>query len=147
AFGSGVTLFSAFFDPPWEGLAPGLRDREQSWILIEAGFALQALGRLPEAEKLTRLALERDIARGEWNDAAIAADNLSDLLRSRGGLREALAQARRSVDFAEESGHAGWRAAFHATLAAALHAMGLREEANVQFQEAERLQNVWRPDE
>src|SRR5262249_46494069 len=104
AFGSEVAIFSAFFAPPWEQLAPGLGESWEAWVLNNAGFALRALGRLAEAEGLMRLGLERRIAQEDWKNAAQAAANLSELLRSRGELDEALAQARRSVDFAERSG-------------------------------------------
>src|SRR6185436_15101536 len=49
AFGSEVAVLSAFFDPPWERLAPGLSEADGAFVLNEAGFVLRALGRLPEA--------------------------------------------------------------------------------------------------
>ncbi|MEP7125178.1 MAG: hypothetical protein ABJE95_29880, partial [Byssovorax sp.] len=145
AFGSEVAVLSAFFDPPWERLSPGLSEPDQAFLLNEAGFALRALGRLPEAAGLLRLGLERDIAQESWENAAIGASNLSELLQALGELSKAVAQARKSVDLADTSGDAFRRLVNRTTLAAALHARGLREDAAAQFEEAERMQKEWRP--
>jgi tetratricopeptide (TPR) repeat protein len=147
AFGGEVMVLGAFFDLPWKRLRPGLREPEQAWILGNAGFALRALGRSSEAAELMRLGLELRIAQQDWKNAAQAAANLSGVLESRGELREALWQARQSVEFADRSGDAAWRMAFRTTLAATLHALGLLEEALMHFEEAERLQAAWRPDQ
>ncbi len=77
AYGTEVAVLSAFFAPPWEQLAPGLTEADQVFVLNEAGFALRALGRLPEAAGLMRLSLEEGIAQGAWKKAAIRASNLS----------------------------------------------------------------------
>jgi tetratricopeptide (TPR) repeat protein len=145
AFGSEVAVLSASFDPPWERLAPGLHEAWQAFVLNEAGFALRALGRLPEAAGLMRLGVGRYVAQQNWEHAALVASNLSELLRARGELSEAVAQARKSVELAEKSGDANRRMVNGTTLAAALHATGLREEAAAQFEEAERMQKEWEP--
>jgi tetratricopeptide (TPR) repeat protein len=145
AFGSEVAVLSAFFAPPWEGLAPGLAEAQQGFVLNQAGFALRALGRLPEAAGLMRLSLEMGIAQQNWKEAAICASNLSDLLQSRGDLPEARAQARASVDLADKSGDAFTRMANRTQVASALLALGRREEAAAQFEEAERMQNEQHP--
>ena len=145
AFGSEVAVLSAFFDPPWERLAPGLSEADGAAVLNDAGFALRALGRLPEAAGLMRMGLDRLIDQENWKQAAISASNLSELLQSRGDLREALEQARKSVELADRSGDAFWRMGSRTTLAAALHAMGLRDEAAAQFEEAERMQKERQP--
>jgi tetratricopeptide (TPR) repeat protein len=140
AFGSEVAVLSAFFDPPWERLAPGLSEDWQAWVLKEAGYALVALGRLPEGTGLMRLALERRIAHSSWKHAAIVAALLSDICQSSGDLSTALTQARRSVELADQSGYAGRSMINRTTLAASLHAMGRWKDATAQFQEAERMQ-------
>ena len=145
ALGSGVAVLSAFFDPPWERLAPGLSEAVGALVLSDAGFALRALGRLPEAVALLRLGLERRIAQENWTSAAVAASNLSELLQSRGDLRNSLEQARKSVELADESGDAFQRILKRTKLAAALHATSLREEAAAQLEEAERMQKAWQP--
>jgi tetratricopeptide (TPR) repeat protein len=145
AFGSEVAVFSAFFDPPWEQLAPGLSELAQAFVFNEAGFALRALGRLPEAAGLMRRSLERAFAQESWANAARAAGTLSDILLSLGELRDALTQARKSVELADTSGDAFMLMANKTTLAAAEHAMGLREEAAAHFEEAERMQTERQP--
>ena len=145
AFGSEAAVLSAFFDPPWERLAPGLSDADQAWVLNNAGFVLRALGRLEEAAGLMRAALEMGIAQGRWASAAIRASNLSELLQTRGALAEAVA-ARQSVELADKSGDAFQRMASRTTLAAAHHALGARDEATALFQEAERMQKERQPE-
>ncbi len=145
AFGSEVAVLSAFFDPPWDRLAPGLSQANAAAVLNHAGFAHRALGRLPEAAKLLRMALARDIVLEDWKSAAISTSNLSELLQARGELREALEQAEKCVGFADKSGDAFQRMGKRTTLAAAQHAMGLRGEAAELFEEAERMQRDMQP--
>jgi tetratricopeptide (TPR) repeat protein len=145
AFGSEAAALSAFFDPPWERLAPGLRDTDQAFVLTEAGMALRAQGRLPEAASLMRLGLERRISQENWTQAASAASSLSELFLTHGELSEAEAQARKSVELADRSGDAFQCMARRTTLAAVQHARGRRAEAAASFEEAERMQEEWRP--
>jgi tetratricopeptide (TPR) repeat protein len=145
AFGSVVVIISAFFDPPWERLAPGLGAPAQAFVLHTAGFALRALGRLPEAAKLMQLSLKHFIDQDDWTSAAISASNLSESLQTLGHLSEALARARKSVELSEPSGDAERPMVNRTTLAAALLAMGLLDEAAAQIEEAERLQKEMDP--
>jgi tetratricopeptide (TPR) repeat protein len=145
AFGSEVGVLSAFFEPPWERLMPGLAEFDQVFVLNQAGFALRALGRLPEAAGLMRMGMDWLIAQENWKQAATSASNLSELLRARGELREALEQAGKSVELADKSDNAALRMITRTTLAAAQHAMSLREEAAAQFEEAERMQEEMQP--
>ncbi len=146
AFGSEIATLSAFFDPPWEHLAPGLSEPDQVIVLASAAFTLRALGRLQEAAGLFRLALKRRIAQENWKNAAVNASNLSQLLQSRGELREAIETARTSVELADKSGDAAERIDNRTTLAAAQHAMGQCEEAATLFVEAERIQKERQPE-
>jgi ATP/maltotriose-dependent transcriptional regulator MalT len=145
AFGAEVAVLSAFFDPPWERLTPGLTEPDQAYVLNEAGFALRALGRLPEAAELMRLAVENYIARERWKNAAIAAGNLSELFLTRGELGEALTFAQQSVELADKSGDAVQRMLLRTTLADVLHQRGRPAEAAALFEEAERLQKERQP--
>jgi tetratricopeptide (TPR) repeat protein len=140
AFGSEVAVLSAFFDSPWERLAPGLSEVSQAWVLRNAGYALVALGRLPEGMRLMQLALDWRIDHVDWWHAAIIAALLSDFCRSSGDLNGALTYALRSVELADKSRYAGRMMINRTTLAASLHAMGLWKDATAQFQEAERMQ-------
>jgi tetratricopeptide (TPR) repeat protein len=145
AFGSEAAVLSAFFDPPWERLATGLRETDQSFILGEAGYALRALGRLPEATELMRLSLQRCVAQKEWENAANVAANLSELLQTRGELTAALTAAQQSVEFSDTSRDESTRLFARATLAATLHSMGRRDAAAAQFGHAERMQKENQP--
>ncbi len=146
AFGSEVAVLSAFFAPPWEQLAPGLSEADQAFVLNDSGFALRALGRLPEAVGLMRLALEMGITQQTWKAAAIRASTLSEVLQAHGELSDAVAQAQKSVELADKGGDAFWRMVSRTTLAAALHATGLQEQAAAHFEEAEPILKAWRPD-
>lgn len=145
AFGSEVAVLSAFFNPPWERLTPGLSDLDQAWVLNAAGFALRALGQLADAARLMRLGLEQRIAQKDWKEAARSASNISELLQTRGELRDAIVRARESVKFADVSGDGVVRMVSRATLAAAQHAMGVREAAATQFEEADLMQKERQP--
>jgi nucleoside phosphorylase len=145
AIDSEIAVMSTFFEPPWERLAPGLREEDQAWVLNNAGFALRALGRLSEAMGLLRLGLNRRIAQQNWKGAAIIASNLSELLQTRGELREAETAARESVAYADKSGDAAQRMGSRTTLAAVLHAIGRLDEAECLFQEAEQMQKQQQP--
>jgi tetratricopeptide (TPR) repeat protein len=123
-----------------EGCPEEKREREQAYVLSSAGFSLRALGRLPESSGLTRMGFERNVAQKDWNNAAISASHLGELFRSRGGLDEALAYARTSVEFADKSGDAGQPILSRGTLAAALHAMGNQTEAAAHLDDAERME-------
>jgi tetratricopeptide (TPR) repeat protein len=146
AFGSELAVLSAFFDPPWERLAPGLGEPAQAFVLNQAGFALRALGRLSEAAGLMRLGLARCIAQEDWTQAASSASNLSNLRLTHGELSEAEAQAQKSVELADRSGDALQRVARRTTVAAIQYARGLRAEAAASFEEAERMLEEMQPD-
>jgi tetratricopeptide (TPR) repeat protein len=145
AFSSEVAVLSAFFDPPWEALAAGLDEFSQAWVLNAAGFALLALGRVPDASELVRLSLVQLVAKQDWKAASVVAANLSDLLQVVGKLDDALAQARKSSELAERSGDADQRMWRRTTLASVLHAIGLWEDAAAHFEEAERMQKDGNP--
>jgi tetratricopeptide (TPR) repeat protein len=145
AFGSEVAALSAFFEPPWERLAPGLSAYEEALVVGQAGTRLRALGRLPEATRLMRLSLTMAIAQQDWTNAGARASNLSELLHSQGDLRDALAQAEAGVDLADKGSNAFWRMVSRTKVAAALHALGRREKAAALFDEAERTQQEQDP--
>ena len=145
AIGSEVAVLSAFFDPPWENLAPGLSESDQAWVVGEGGVALRALGRLGEAEALTRLTLKRFLLLEDWNNAATAASTLTEILLARGDIDKAVDQAAASLGLADKSGYAYRRLIDRTTLAAALHAQGYRERSEKLFEEAEAMQKEWQP--
>jgi hypothetical protein len=68
AFGAELTALAAFFDLPWTRPSARLRAADQAWILNDAGFALRALGRLPEAAELMRAGLELSTHRRNYTN-------------------------------------------------------------------------------
>jgi tetratricopeptide (TPR) repeat protein len=140
AFGSEVAVFSAFFDPPWERLSPGLTkgltDRAQGLLLNETGFALRALGRLPEAARLLQMAVARLEANGDWMSATNSNMNRSELLMACGELLVAFEASGQSVTFADRSGDEFTLHLAIATQATLLHARGLLEDASALFEKA-----------
>ncbi|WP_438022678.1 SIR2 family protein [Sorangium sp. So ce233] len=140
AFGSDIAVLSAFFDPPWERLAPGLSEPdEQAHVSATAGFALQAVGRLSEAAELMAMGLKSNLDRGDWVNVAAQSVNLSHLFAIRGDLGQALEHARTAFAFAYRSGSSHILVLSTTTVAAALHQMGQRADAAAEFEEAERL--------
>src|SRR5580700_11610830 len=89
-----------------------------------------------------------DVALGEGGAARGAGEEgagAPDPRRRRAAAMGALAQARNGVELADETGDVFQRMARRTTLATALHAMDLRNEAAAQYEEAERMQKEWQP--
>ncbi len=145
AFGSDLAALSSFFDPSWSQPVTGLTEADRGWILNMAGFHLQALGRSREAAQSMQTGLEADISREDWQNAAIAASNLSELHLTLGDLTQALDYARQSVELADRSGDAFLRMGFRTTLADALHQAGRLNAAEAAFREAEAMQKLDQP--
>ena len=78
--------------------------------------------------------------------AAVSAGNLSELELTLGDVAEAMAEAERSVTYADHSGDACRAEVNRTTYADALHQSGLRVEAEAYFREAEQMQNERQPD-
>jgi tetratricopeptide (TPR) repeat protein len=98
AFGAGLAALSGFFEIPWERPVAGLTNAAKGFVLNEAGYDLRALGRLQEAAQPTQAGLEMDIARGDWENAAIAASNLTENYLIIGDLPQALKLAQQSLE-------------------------------------------------
>lgn len=145
AFGSQLEVLSAFFDPPWEKLAPGLTETAQSFVLSSAGFALGALGRLAEAVSLMCLALTMVVDQRDWESAAIYTNNLSELFLTLGNVDEAVSVGRQGVELAGKSDDASQRMINTTTLADALRQAGRLAEAATLFREAEQMQKDQQP--
>ncbi|MCP4695171.1 MAG: tetratricopeptide repeat protein, partial [Desulfobacterales bacterium] len=139
-FGSELAVLSGFFEIVWSQPASGLRDDVKAVVLNWTGFALRALGRLREAAQPMQAGLDAHINQENWVEAAKDAGNLSELYLTLGDVKQAVDYARRSVDFADQSGDAFWKEAARTTLADALHQAGDLPEAERLFQEAEAMQ-------
>jgi tetratricopeptide (TPR) repeat protein len=117
----------------------------QAWLLNEAAYRLRALGRLTEAVEPMRVGMDRRVDQQDWTNAAISASNLSELEVTLGRVEEAVADARRSIEFADHSGDAFMRMVNRVTAADALHQSGQQEEARRLFEQAEALQRERQP--
>jgi len=145
AIGADLAALSGFFDSPWRKPVDGITEDVKGFVLNQAGLYLRALGRLAEAAQPTQAALEARIAQENWKNAAINANNLSELYLTIGDLAQALETARRSVDLADRSGDAFERMSDRTTLADALHQAGRLDEARHLFREAEAMQEEHQP--
>src|SRR5436190_16473650 len=106
AIGADLGAVACFFTTPWTTLAPSLAPADQAWLLNEAALRLRALGRLTEAVEPMCVSGEMVVARTEWKNAAVSYSSLSELEATLGRLGEAVADARRAIDFADRSGDA-----------------------------------------
>jgi len=145
AFGADLAALANFFDPPWDKPAAGLSDMWKAAALSWAGFGLRALGRLREAAAPMQAAMERQITRKDWTDAARIAGNLSELVLTLGEVARAVDFARKSVAFADRSGDWASKMMFRTTLADALHQAGELDEAEKLFRDAEAMQQEEQP--
>jgi tetratricopeptide (TPR) repeat protein len=146
SFGSDLSALSGFFDRSWEQPSNGITSGAQGFVLNQAGLYLRALGRLAEAIQPMEAALEADTNREDWESAAVAANNLSELTLTLGEVERAVAFGKQSVDLADRSGDAPWRMLSRTTLADALHQSGRWEQSAEAFREAEALQAERQPE-
>jgi tetratricopeptide (TPR) repeat protein len=123
-----------------------LQEGDQAWLIGEAAFSLRALGRLGEALEPMRAGAEMGVRQEDWKNAASGHSNLSELELSLGRTQEAVADAKRSVAYADRSGDAFQRISKRSTLADARHQAGEIEAARKSFVEAESLQAKDQPD-
>jgi tetratricopeptide (TPR) repeat protein len=140
AFGAELTALSGFFDFPWQQPVPGLTEANKAYVLSEAGFDLRALGHLKESTQPTHANLEAAILQNDWNNAAIAASNLSETYLHIGDLPQALTYAQQGVKFADQSSDNYQKLTKRIRLAHTLHQAGRLSEAENAFREAEEMQ-------
>ena len=146
AFGADLAALASFFDVPWRQTAVALTLADQAFVLGQAGFRLRAMGRLDEAAEPLQAALDAAIQQQDWENAAIAAANLSQLHLARGSLAEALEAANQALDLAQRSEDLFQRMVRTANVAAVLHQLGRPAEAEALFRQAEELQKQRQPE-
>jgi hypothetical protein len=146
AIGADLGAVACFFTEPWQRLAPGLSVGAQAWLLNEAATRLRALGRLAEALEPIRAGVQMRVEQKAWKNAAAIYSNLSELQLSLGHIALAVADAERSVDYADRSGDAFFRIVSRTTLADARHQQGEWEAARHGFAEAEAMQAERQPE-
>ena len=145
AFGADIVAISSLFEEPWRRVAAGLSEGDEAWLLSSAGHCLRALGRLRESVEPMEAALESQLARKDWTNAAAQAGNLSELQLSRSVIEAAVEFAQRGVEYANRSGDGVQVLKQRAKLADAEHQAGHPDQATKLFSEAERLQREQQP--
>jgi tetratricopeptide (TPR) repeat protein len=145
AFGSDLGAVTCFFAQPWSQISLALVEPAQAWLLGQAAFRLRALGRLNEALEPMRATVALMAKQENWEEAAKAASNLSELELTLGELAAAVGDAEQSVTYADRSGDAFMREVTRTAHADALHQAGRRAEAEARFREAEQMQAERQP--
>jgi len=146
AFGSYLAALAHFFARPWSQPVAGLPEHEKAVVLSWAAFGLRAVGRLQEAILPMKAGLEMQAKQNDWENAAIAASNLSELHLTLGDVPAAVAAARQSVLFADRSEDKFLQEYARTTLADALQQSGAKTEAETWFREAEAKLKIRRPE-
>ncbi len=145
AFSDDLATIAHFFATPWHTPAPNLIPHYQAVTLNWAGFSLRALGRLREAQQPMQASEEMAVEQKDWEGAAIAASNLSELQLTLGEVAAAVASAARSVAHTDRSKDLSMRMIMRTTHADALHQYGDQDNALRLFQAAEKLQKQLQP--
>uniref|UniRef100_UPI003D0A41F6 metallophosphoesterase n=1 Tax=Haliangium sp. TaxID=2663208 RepID=UPI003D0A41F6 len=140
AFGAGLSVLAGFFEHLWDRPSAELASADQSWVLHNAGVALRALGRLTQAHGPMRAGLERSEADEDWENAAIAAGNMSQLALTLGRTAEAVERARHAVALADRSDDMWQRSIHRSALADAQHQAGALDESRALFAKVEVMQ-------
>ncbi len=146
AFGADLGAVACFFEERWQRLSPALSAADQTWLLNEAATRLRALGRLTGALEPMRAGFDGAVHLEDWKNAAIRANNLSELELTLGRGAAAVQDGEQAVEFADRSGDAFLRMVNRTTLADALHQQGQREPVLERFREAEAMQAQQQPD-
>jgi len=146
--GQNLAALASFFADPFRIPHSTLRPSDQALVLNMAGYALRALGRLPDAVDPMREQAKQSEETEEWGRAATGYGNLSELLVTLGrleGEEGALRAAADAVRYADRSGDPFQRLGDRTKEAAALLARGELARAEERFREAERLQKQHQP--
>lgn len=146
AFGADLATLSGFFLQPWRRPVSELSEGYRSLALGIAGFDLRALGRLSEAAQPMEAARKIRSELKDWQNAAIASSNLSQLYLTMGDISKAIEYAQESVKHADRSGDMFNRMTVRTALADALQQAGRISEAEDFFIEAEMMQKKWQPE-
>jgi TIR domain len=140
AYGTTLAAIFHFFKRPYEEPVRMLNSRDQSWLLGETAFCLQAQGRAVEAIDSQVVSFRMAEADEDWGIAAHRANNLSHSYLITGEISAAIAIVKQSMEYGKRID--GWRRSpslriHQSTLAAALHASGRREKAELAFEALE----------
>jgi tetratricopeptide (TPR) repeat protein len=137
--GLNLTAVTCFFQQPWTRLASGINPNIQAMLLNEAGYLLHHLGRSAEAVEPYRSSMALCVKLQDWKEAAIRAQNLSELHLALGEFDKALVYANQGVEHADRSRDPYWRMGLRASLGDALCQAGRHDAALRSFRSAETL--------
>lgn len=147
AYSSDLTALAGFFPEGWDKppVRGDLLDEDRAWLLADAAFCLMSLGRLTEALGPRREGMLLQEQMKNWEQSAIAAATLCDLLIPVGKLDEALKTAYQGKQWAEESGDVFLHMYLKTYVATVLHRMGEVKESLRLFKETEQMQTERQP--
>jgi tetratricopeptide (TPR) repeat protein len=146
AFGSDLAALANLFDRVWDKPAQNINEAGQTVLLGWAGYRLRGLGRLQEAVEPTVAGLKRRVAAQNWKNAALEANNLSELYLSLGAITKAIEYGKQAVEYADRSEDDFEKESDRTTLADALHQNGQSQAAAHWFAEAEAMQQQRQPE-
>lgn len=141
-----IELMTAFFESPWDRPVSALREDFKAFVLNNTGLVLRSLGRLVDATQPMKAGLEARILQKRWDDAAIVANNLSELHLTIGDIPQALSYANESIKLAERASHFSLPMLTKTTLGDALYQAGCFPEALTAMREAESILRAGQPD-
>lgn len=139
AFAADLAVVANFFTETWCTPAAGLTNADKAVVLSWAAFRLRALGRLIEAAEPMQASMDMLKQQEDWQNAASAASNLSEL-------RLTIGQIAQAIVAGQQSGDIFWRMTSYATLTDAFHHAGELAESHALFVEAEKMQQKYQPE-
>ncbi len=145
ATGADLGAVACFFTIPWTTLSSNLKPAVQAWLFNEAGFRLQALGRLKEAVEPMRAGIDIATELNDWRNTAQGASNLNELELMRGEISAAVTVGEHAVTYIDRHGDTFWQSAFRTSLADALHQAGQRVKSRRLFEDAESRLAKYKP--
>ena len=145
AYAAALGALAHFFDPPWAKPSDALAAPTRAVALNIAAFALRALGRLVEAEAPLEAGLSLQAQQEDWENAASAAGNLSELRLAIGRIAAAVEAGEQCVTYAERSGNDFWTMTSRSGLAEALAQAGRGQAAAALFADAEAMTDTATP--
>jgi len=145
AFGSELGAVACFFTQPWNRISPALSEQAQARLLYDAAFSLRALGRLTEALEPMRVSLDSIGRLKVWQNAAIAASNLSELELLLGEVGGAVQDAKQAVEYAKRIDDVRLQMIRNCALGDALHQSGRWDEAQACYRKAEAMEAKRKP--
>jgi len=146
-YGAELNAIAALFDHLWDRPSILLTPVDRAWTLWQAGYYLQAMGRLLEAVEPMSASVELLKPLEQWQALATCLGNLSYATLTMGNIDGAVAKGMEGVQFADRSGDVFQRLARRSNLAHALHLAGRWTESATAFREAEALQAKEYPQE